>query len=579
MDSLLKNKAHHKFDSLMQKMDNLDNDSTIYWYYRGKSYLQKRELGKAVHTFDNVDTTKLSNNYKGWFLYELGNTYRYANQEEKAFSLKLQAQDYFDKAGNQKMTNAVNYDLHYTLVSQDFLEYDGESYLNDFFENAKRNNDIEQLLSAHLSLALLKISPEFLDEASYNLNLADKYAKLLGTPDASFKVNNYRAVYHQNFTSDLEKAAIHADSMLYYARILQVPNKIESSLKTIAYNHTLQGNYDLAITKLMEADKLPINENIYNRKRGLYQYLSLNYEYLKQIDSAFEYSKKMNKYKDSVNINSQNTILSLLQTTELQKQNFKLTSERDRSRYINFITIAGLIMVLILAIMVSMNLHKKRLLAERERELMEMDARNEEKDKQRQRIAGELHDDLGSLMVAIQHCFQNLKERKDRFLQEEEKLVSRAKILLDEAYQKIRNIAQIEDAASNNSEGLITSIENFADKISKNENLSVEVNHYGLDDSLDEIKQSDLRRFTIELIANAVKHAMAKEISVDITQRKRSINIIVEDNGKGFDIYVLDQNQGLGLRTIKRKIEKMGGEFTLESIEGKGTTIILEIPL
>ncbi|MEM6540411.1 MAG: ATP-binding protein, partial [Bacteroidota bacterium] len=113
----------------------------------------------------------------------------------------------------------------------------------------------------------------------------------------------------------------------------------------------------------------------------------------------------------------------------------------------------------------------------------------------------------------------------------------------------------------------------------KNENLSVEVNHYGLDDSLDEIKQSDLRRFTIELIANAVKHAMAKEISVDITQRKRSINIIVEDNGKGFDIYVLDQNQGLGLRTIKRKIEKMGGEFTLESIEGKGTTIILEIPL
>jgi signal transduction histidine kinase len=477
------------------------------------------------------------------------------------------------------MSNRVNYDLHYTLVSQNFLDYDGTSYLKVFFENAQQSNSLEQLLIAHLGLSLLNISPTSTKNTRFHLKEAERYAYKIGTSDAKYKLHNYKAIFYQSYSNEFEKAQIHIDSMLYYAKLLDSPNRIDSSLKTQAYSYTLLENYKDAIQILLKAEKLSVSENIYNRKKGLYQYLALNHENLGQNDSALFYYKKMVAYRDSINISTQNTILTLLETSELSQKNLVLDAEnmKNRSRFYWAITL--LIIALITGGFLVIHYRNKKYLAEKDKELKAIDARNEEKDRQRQRIASALHDNLGGLIVAIQQCFENLKANQNRFLQEEENLMTKARELLDEAYQKIRNMAYLEESASRNSGYWIDVIKDFASIINESDQISIEVQSHGTANIVNTTIENELRQMTTELITNAVKHAKASEISVDITASENALTIIVEDDGIGFDKSKLKNQKGLGLYSIDKKVTNLKGKFSIEPVLGHGTTLIIEIPI
>lgn len=579
LDSLLASKNYTTFERELAQLRIPDKDSSLRWYYQGKLQLKQRNIAKAFISLKKVDSTQLPQTYKAWYYYILGDTYRYNNQEEKAYALKLKAQKLFSASGNIKMANAINYDLHYTLVSQDFLEYDGESYLKTFFENANQNDNAEQLLTAHLGLSFLGISPKNTKNARFHLKKASLYANIIGTPDALYKLHNYKAVFYQSYTDDLKQAGVHIDSMLYYANILDSPDRMESSLKTKAYTYTLQGNYKEAVTVLLKAETLPIKENVYNRKRGLYQYLSLNYENLNKIDSAFVHYKKMVAYRDSINISKQNAILTLLETTELSQKNLVLDTERIRHKNRSYLAIGILIAVVIIGTFLIMYYRSKKQLAEKEKELRAIDARNEEKDFQRQRIAGELHDNLGGLIIAIQQSFDNIKASKDRFQQEEENLISKTRKLLDEAYQKVRNMAHLEDSASRNSGYWVDIIKDFAAIINEGNQLSVEVQSHGTSNIINMSVENDLRRMTTELITNAIKHSKASEVSVDITADENSTTIIVEDNGVGLDTMQRKKEKGLGLYSIEKKVGELKGKLSIDSNPNKGSTFIIEIPL
>ncbi|WP_152538236.1 sensor histidine kinase [Aquimarina megaterium] len=579
IDSLLASKNYTIFKRELARLHIPGKDSSLHWYYQGKLQLKQRNIAKAFISLKKVDSTLLPQTYKAWYYYILADTYRYNNQEEKAYALKLKAQKLFSASGNIKMANAINYDLHYTLVSQDFLEYDGESYLKTFFENANQNDNAEQLLTAHLGLSFLGISPKNTKNARFHLKKASLYANTIGTPDALYKLHNYKAVFYQSYTADLKQVGVHIDSMLYYANILDSPDRMESSLKTKAYTYTLQGNYNEAIAALLKAEALPIKENIYNRKRGLYQYLSLNYENLNEIDSAFVYYKKMVAYRDSINISKQNAILTLLETAELSQKNLVLDTERIRHKNRSYLAISILIVVVIIGTFLIMYYRSKKQLAEKEKELKAIDARNEEKDRQRQRIAGELHDNLGGLIIAIHQSFDNIKASKDRFQEEEESLISKTRKLLDEAYQKVRNMAHLEDSASRNSGYWVDIIKDFAAIINESNQLSIEVQSHGTSNIINMSVENDLRRMTTELITNAVKHSKSSEVSVDITADENSITIIVEDNGIGLDTTQIKKQKGLGLYGMEKKVEDLKGKLSIDSNPNKGSTFIIEIPL
>ena len=157
--------------------------------------------------------------------------------------------------------------------------------------------------------------------------------------------------------------------------------------------------------------------------------------------------------------------------------------------------------------------------------------------------------------------------------------MSKTQELLNEAYLKVRNMAHLEDSASQNSGYWVDVIKDFAAIMNESNQLSVEVQSHGTTNIVNISIENDLRRMTTELITNAVKHSKASEVSIDITADENSITIIVEDDGVGLDKTKLDKQKGLGLNSIEKKTEELKGKLTIDSAANKGATFIIEIPL
>ena len=92
--------------------------------------------------------------------------------------------------------------------------------------------------------------------------------------------------------------------------------------------------------------------------------------------------------------------------------------------------------------------------------------------------------------------------------------------------------------------------------------------------------ESHLYRVVQEALNNVSKHAGATRVSVILEQRAEEVTLIVEDDGRGFNVNDrLIRRQGMGLTGIEERAASMGGILDLESSEGKGTTLFVRIPL
>lgn len=276
------------------------------------------------------------------------------------------------------------------------------------------------------------------------------------------------------------------------------------------------------------------------------------------------------------------------QTAEKEKQ---ILEEQQKARTNRNWLIAACLALVFgagIAVLFQKNTTKKRRLAEqeallkqervdnllKEQELVSIDAMIEGQEKERQRVANELHDDLGSLMATIKLHFDNSKIlRKDPSLQNAEKL-------LEEAYQKVRGIAHSKNSGVMSNQGLLPAIKKMAQIITETNALEVIVEDFGMKERLKNSLELSLFRMIQELVANVIKHAEASTVNIQLTQHEDNLNIIIEDNGKGFDRSRIDTcRTGMGLTTIEKRIEHLEGSFTVDSVLGKGTSILIDIPV
>lgn len=318
-----------------------------------------------------------------------------------------------------------------------------------------------------------------------------------------------------------------------------------------------------------------------------YYYLekSLETEYkLKHSENSIEISRLNKKYES---VEKEKKIVQLLNT------NLKSEANRVRNRNLFIGAIFFIAIGLLIALLLYKNIKRKQRIAEqeheielqktekllKEQELSAIDAMILGQEKERQRLANDLHDNLGSTLATVKLHFQHLRNNKNNpKIQNIEELYSKTDTLLEEAYQKVRTIAHEKNSGVMANQGLLLAIKNLAKKVS-NGNLLVEVQDYGLEQRLDNALEITIFRMIQELITNAIKHAKATEIQISLTNHDSLLNIIVEDNGKGFDAKVLPKKEGMGLATIEKRVEHLEGTFEIDSTIGKGTNIIINIPI
>jgi len=127
--------------------------------------------------------------------------------------------------------------------------------------------------------------------------------------------------------------------------------------------------------------------------------------------------------------------------------------------------------------------------------------------------------------------------------------------------------------------GLAPTIKRYCNAYREKNSLDVTVSVSGNERRLESYLEVMIFRSMQELLHNTITHSQATQVKVQLDMGSQMIRLVVEDNGKGFDINQLTaENKGLGIKVIRDRTEMLGGEFEVDSAIGQGARITISLP-
>ncbi|MHC6199035.1 ATP-binding protein [Elizabethkingia miricola] len=199
----------------------------------------------------------------------------------------------------------------------------------------------------------------------------------------------------------------------------------------------------------------------------------------------------------------------------------------------------------------------------------------EGQEQERGRLARDLHDGLGGLLSGTKHQLSYLDPHQSENIEEG---ISKSIKQIDGAVEELRRVAHNLMPDLLVKYGLEVAIQEFASRIS-NSALDIHTEFINYRNSLSEEKQLIIYRIIQELVNNAIKHADASEIIIQVSQEENVLNLTVEDNGKGFDHKGLNVKKTAGFHNIESRVQFLKGTMNIISELNIGTSIELQIPI
>ncbi|MBK9492735.1 MAG: sensor histidine kinase [Haliscomenobacter sp.] len=214
----------------------------------------------------------------------------------------------------------------------------------------------------------------------------------------------------------------------------------------------------------------------------------------------------------------------------------------------------------------------------RQKELETQYARLEAQDLIQQKIGEELHDGVGSMLATVKMNLLTVEEVLDRLPTERIATYNQANRLLDEACDKVRTLSHEFGEALLKQFGLKAQLEALLEAIGTSK-IEVELVTHGLNQRLDFQLELNLYRIIQELVHNVIKHAQATHISIQVSYFKENVNVVIDDNGRGFEVQSIQESPGLGMLSIQSRVNEHDGHIHFDSRPGRGTTVMIDIPL
>lgn len=207
-------------------------------------------------------------------------------------------------------------------------------------------------------------------------------------------------------------------------------------------------------------------------------------------------------------------------------------------------------------------------------ELKAMVATQEE---ERKRISRDLHDDVGTKLSALKLFVSSLHDRATTINNEEIKsLAKSSEQFITEAMHDVRQLLLNLSPTVLEEFGYTTAVEGLVNKINETHAINFKLVVFGMHKRLQKDYELVLYRLTQELINNVLKHSEAKNVSLQIGQRDGKIILMMEDDGKGFDINA--HRDGYGIQNLYARTRLVQGAITFEATPGNGTSVLIEIP-
>ena len=378
-------------------------------------------------------------------------------------------------------------------------------------------------------------------------------------------------------------------------------NDIGDALYKLGLMYFYSGNLEKSREELAKAMKIAEQINSSILKRNIYDVLYSVEETSGNYKKAYEY---LNNYVDvEFEIFSeadQQQVNFLKAKFDAEKREFQITkleAEKEiqslkltKQKWFNLSLSMILLFVILFTVFIIRQSRYKQHLAEKqklireqkiselekERQLLAAKSLLQGEEKERTRIASDLHDGLGGLLSGVKINLSNMKE--SAYLKEEQVSSFNNVInLLDSSIKELRRIAHNMAPETLYNYGLNTALNDYCIGISPKGIPVITYNVFGEYCRMSPELELSFYRIGQELINNAIKHSGANQINVQLFSEENRVALQVFDNGCGFNFAEIEsRNNGNGLLNIKNRVSAFGGKFEMYTEPGQGTEILVE---
>ena len=194
-------------------------------------------------------------------------------------------------------------------------------------------------------------------------------------------------------------------------------------------------------------------------------------------------------------------------------------------------------------------------------------------EKERKRIAKDLHDDIGSKLNVIflnMHRIERAAKKSPPIIE----MVTDIKGVINTTIDTTRRISHDLLPPTLEKFGLVEAINEMCEHLQNSDAVNIEFEVKQHDGRLtDKLTELNLYRIFQELINNSMRHGQAQQISIDLWLGPEKLKFEYRDNGKGFDLEDFDNKKGLGTQSIESRVKMFGGKMEMKSSKGEGVLV------
>ncbi len=542
--------------------------------YHNESYAIKKDIGDSLGMAASKNNMGIAYDEKGDYATALENYFEslriYEQKTDDPFDIAMVLGNIGIVYKKQKEYNKV-------------LEY----YSRALEIYKEQGSQFGQMVTQGNISSVMLLTGDYNDAISYASEALEGYKTLGYSRYVPYMQHNLAIAYDS--LGQVEKA-----SDLFLSSIeghLESDNKYElaSSLVGLSSNHRKRRNYRAGVSRAREA--LSVASEIGAKEfisRAKFE-LSLNLAHAGDHKSAYEHLLSYGFLKDSLFEEAKTKQIFELQTqydTEKKEQQIALQeaqlskneAELQLNRTLLIAAALTLILGLSLALLNRNRIRKKQKIALQQERLntqeATINATISSQEKERARYARDLHDGFGQMISILNMNLKNLEGSPKP--QERQAVFDESEKIINEMYDELKSICFDLMPQTLVRNGLTDALNEFASRVNAADRIHIETNFFGLDDRLVAVQEISLYRIAQEWINNIIKYSDASKITFQITRDDSEINLIIEDDGMGFDKGLLTKSAGNGWRNIQARAKLVKGEVELDTTPGqKGNTLIV----
>lgn len=478
-------------------------------------------------------------------------------------------------------------------------KYDkAKSYYFEALEIRKKQNDKKGLGDVYCNLGNLFNCLKQNDEALKYLQLGLEAKRAVEDPyGISDALHNMANIYVTK--GELNKALKMEAEAVEIKEKLGNNDLLESSYSNIGFIYIKKHQLDIAKKYLQKAQHIAEEVPSYELKQDCYFNLSLLDSAMGNYPAALKHFKMHVKYRDSL-INEENTekILQQQMQNDYDLKEAKLIAEQDKKDKINqaemsahkterilYIILALILFFAVFVLWSRLNLARKtRLLLEEKNKQIQLAQEWAEEERtraevmqMRNKIAKDLHDDIGSSLSSIAIYGELAQKIISEKVPEAKKVLSNLEEIALEAMENMNDIVWAINPVNEKLEDIMSRLSLLAERLHESSNIEI---HFEVPADVKQLKLSMQQRKNIYLIFkealnNIAKYADAKNCYLRFKNLNGKLLISIKDDGKGFD-ELPESFGGNGLMNMRARVQEINGQIEIISSLGKGTEIKLE---